>query len=276
MVTTRWQKRLLWAASCAAAIGTGVRPGRAETPEWVATTGTVLKKSALKMQDVLSGHLKIGVDYLYVDLQDDDRGINDSFLGSITKLKERQPDTLLWPFLQWNVTDYFGAEVRWFSLEAKTITYWDGHSDGSFELEGPVYAIYGRYPNRTLFTPSVGFGMTVLDVRFSHNPVWHNGFGGENRDQNYANWVAAGRPSWPNGGYRRTLSPEDTVGVVVRAAVEATFFEYVSAWVSAQYMETDVETRYTLSWYGEVRDDRGTFTFPMDSLSYGFGVSVNF
>ncbi|MBI3987248.1 MAG: hypothetical protein HY343_10025 [Lentisphaerae bacterium] len=230
------------------------------------------------MDGMLADRLALGTRLTVFTLQTDNKKY---FMGFIDVLEEEQD---LWPtkvFAQWLFTPYVGLELTWDQVAAKLWNSEDiPHDDGMLSLRGPIVTLFGQYPNETIFTPYAGVGAGWFLADFDPNPIWHNGFGYEMTwDQavaDYEAWRAAGSPEWPNNGYQRILEPEDTYGLVLTAGSSIGINRRWAADLYLRYMWADVDAHYTRRVFGEVIDDRGTFTFPLSNFAAGLGVKYLF
>lgn len=237
------------------------------------------------LDEAVTGHLSAGLRINYFELTDPTKGDYDSrgiivdksgFLGSITELDENQDYSPL-PFVQWHFNPYVALELSYEHLGAKTVARYDQNqpagSDGSFSLRGFAVTVIGYLPNDTKFLPFAGFGLVQFDVKFNSDELWHNGFGNE---ADYEAWVEAGRPEWPNNGYQRTISGKDTTGYFLTAGCSYPATDQIVIDLSLRYMVVEFDADYTLSRYGDVFDDRGSFDFPFDNWTGQLGVRYLF
>ncbi|MFO7536112.1 MAG: hypothetical protein R6X19_10615 [Kiritimatiellia bacterium] len=231
--------------------------------------------------DLLHEHLRIGVRYRQIDLKDDKRDVENSFLGSITELNSQSDyEPITWLTFGWLFNPYVGLQFTWEQLRAETrteqVTASLNHSDGIVDLDGPGLMLLLRYPNKTRLIPSGGIGYAWLTSTFEHNPVWNNGFGGENRQVAYDTWVANGSPAWPNGGYQRTITLEDTTAVILYAELAFQITPRLDVHAFIESMEVEgVDLNYALSRYGY---DFSSYQaeFPMSCTAYGVGLRWSF
>lgn len=236
-------------------------------PDWMERTS-----------DLVHEHLRIGVRYRNTTLSDDSRTTENSYLGSITKLKPLQDyDLITWLTFEWLANPYAAIRFTWEQVRAETsTTSYDNHTDGDIDLIGPALALMLRLPNQTRFTPSGGIGYTWLSSTFEHNPVWYNGFGGVNKEADYDAWVAAGSPPWPNHGYRREIMLDDTTGLLLIGALEYRITDHLDLNVFIQHMEVqEVGVTYTLSFGGNPFETTQA-EFPMSNTSLGIGLRWTF
>ncbi len=231
--------------------------------------------------DAVHDHLRIGIRFRQVNLEDDQRTADDSFLGSITELNNRSSYELIsWLTFDWLFNPYVGGRLVWEQVRAQTFTDQGtsglNHSDGKVDLFGPSLMLLLRYPNQTRFVPTVGIGYAWLTSSFEHNPVWHNGFGGPARQQGYDAWVAAGSPPWPNNGYQRTISLDDTTAVILYGELAFQITPQLDIHGYIESMDVKgVDLSYELSSYGNTFRTESA-VFPMSNTSYGLGLRWTF
>ncbi len=216
-------------------------------------------------------------------LEDSERHYNDAgtlsggYLGSITDLETEQD---YGPTLYANVRilDWLAIQLGYERFSVKTVTYWDGHSDGTFDFNGPSLTAQFRYQNTTDFTPYAGLGITMLDAKFVETGWWHHGFGNPNPAEAYQNWIASGSPAWPNGGYQRDLNIVDDLMFkpIVQAGCRWRMAKYAQLDLDLRYVSLDSKLDYSLSRGGTVFSDRGASKFPMDAWSANLGILFNF
>lgn len=218
----------------------------------------------------LRDHLRIGLrSPLYFMLHDGKRSVTDSngdgviqdtevlrvsFLGSIDELEEKQSR---FPrlYVQWEFEEFWGVEATWGHYRAKTITFWDGHTDGTFDLAGPEISVYGRYPNPTIFTPTAGLTLAYYGLDFVHNPAWRF-----------------------NSGIQQVFSPDPTIGTGIFVGCDVELDPIWTLDVSYRIMWAEFDNSYQIrtSDGRYVIDDRGTTTFPFDSSVLAVGVKCLF
>ena len=228
--------------------------------------------------EALNPRLRLGLRYRQVTLLDNKRSLENSFLGSIVELQSQSDfSALSWLFLEWRFNPIVALRLGMEQARAKTVT---GnqivHSDGILNIQGPALSLLLRYPNSTRLTPAGQIGAVYYAASFEHDPIWHNGFGGESREENYARWVAAGQPAWPNGGYRRSLVPENTYGLLLGTSLECQLLRRLNLLLFLDYaVVKKVDISFELSRYGNVFQRENT-AFPMSYLSAGAGLSWSF
>jgi TolB-like protein/outer membrane protein W len=215
------------------------------------------------------------------ELHFDDSGkFTEGYLGSIAYL---DPSQNYVPTIYANITitDWFALQLAWERFEIETSTYWDGHSDGTFDMNGPSLTAQLRYANHTKFTPYLGAGIVMLNVDFNMEGWWYNGFSGETGEeaqQAYDNWIASGAPAWPNGGYQRKLVVEDDIAFkpVFQGGCLWDITDHFALDLDLRYISLDTSLNYTLSRYGNVFSDRGESDFPMSAWIVDLGLVVSF
>ncbi len=227
--------------------------------------------------DPLVEHLRVGLRFRQTYLHDHTRLMDDSYRGSITHLSVKQDESPLTALtLEWRFNRYLGTQLSWEQVRAETRTTQEteslNHSDGDISLFGPGLTLLLRYPNRTFITPFAGLGYTWLDATFVHNPAWQNGFGGDTREADYAAWIAAGSPPWPNKGYRRTITLEDTAGWMLAYGLDFQITDQLDVTLAVQIMDVDgADLTQRLTYIDTVVETRHG-TFPMSNTSYSAGL----
>lgn len=208
-----------------------------------------------------------------------------TFLGSIDKLDAEQDLAPYKIFADWMFTPRYGMELTWDRLEAKTITTVDRHNDGNLILKGPILTAFIHQPVE--FNPHTlvrqidfcaGAGVAYFLADFDHVGWWHYGFdGGESYEdwqraqQEYNAWVASGAPPDPNGGYTRTMTPDDAIGLVLTAACSTEIMDRLSLELYLRYTYVEVDDRFDRARGGDVFAT-STATFPMSNFAGGLGV----
>lgn len=212
-----------------------------------------------------------------VRLQDANRTPDDSFLGTITRLKVISPALPIRPYIEYAALPWFHVRLAYESLATRTGTI-EGDTDGDFRFGGPGLSLRARYPNDSRWTPSAIVGVIWYSADFVEDGRWGNGFPGTPAGkQAYREWLAAGSPPWPNGGYQRRLEPESQmVGLELGAELEYAPDERWRIEAFARRVQAEVSAHYTLRVYDAVREDRGWHSFPHSHTAFGLGVSYRF
>lgn len=230
----------------------------------------------------LENHLRLGFRLRRLYLHDHTRTPDDSFRGSISRLRVRQPESPL-AFLtaEWRFNRFLGLQLGWEQVRAQTFTFQNtpslNHTDGDVSVFGPSLTALVRFPNRTRLTPFAGLGYAWLDAHFAHNPAWQNGFGGATREADYAAWRAAGAPPWPNEGIRRTITLRDCDAWLLVWGLEFRLTDQLDVCLFAQYADVDgadLTQRMTRTDTQLLELRHGTF--PMSHTAYGAGVRWTF
>lgn len=224
--------------------------------------------------------IAVGTRFTHFSLMDD----SGDFLGSIDKLDAQQsylPNKL---FVEYMITHRYGLELTWDKLQASTITTSDGHNDGDIVLSGPIVTAFARgsfdvdVGRIITFRPYGGLGLGFMTADFEHEGWWHHGFSAtewQDAEAAYETWVSEGSEEWPNNGYERTMSLDDTIGLVLTGGCSVDITRAWSIDLYLRYMKVSTDDTYTLSSYGSVF--RTTYyTFDMDNIAFGLGVKYDF
>ena len=223
----------------------------------------------------IEDRLRVGTRLTLFRLLDDKR---DSFLGSINELDPIQDWMPFKLYAQWMFHTNWGVEVMWDRVEAATSTYEDGayHNDGEIILKGPLISVFHEkfirifgYEWPRSINLTFGAGLAWLFGDFDHTDWWHNGFQGASPE--YWDWVQAGRPPWPNGGYRRTMDIHDSIGWFATAGCSSPIGCGFSVELYTRLMYARAKDTYTLSYMGETHQVREA-TFPLHHLAAGIGI----
>ncbi len=256
--------------------------------------------------DFVAGHLRVGtrltgyafahITGLHLDpnsnIKDQHNpvsGVEETFLGSITKLDAVQN---YWPqnlYADWYFTPSLGVELTWAEIRAQTVsvdkTETPSHSDGDWDIKGPVVSVIGRYNNPSKWTPYGGAGLALMSSRFIHSTWWHTGFPSEE------DWVANGSPNMSINGEYRTMQTDakrswaevvlpgldvDDVGFVVFGGCDYTIMDHLLANVYVRYMNIEIHNHYYITLPGGGIDDRTWYTIPLSNIAAGVGVSYAF
>ena len=122
--------------------------------------------------DYIHNCLEVGTRLTYFSLLDNKRGQpNDgSFFGTVTMLDERQNYLPKKLFVQYKIIPYAGVGLSYdsFSFDASDF----GGSDGKATLSGPLFYVFGRYPNSTAFTPFCELGVAYYTSTFDADAGW--------------------------------------------------------------------------------------------------------
>jgi hypothetical protein len=264
----------------------GEEKAPADTPSFVTGAGTPIRDAAgmtnqaamalshpaaveeegwwPEVQGFLAKRLEVGARWTYFNLNDTRRENFDAngtftggFLGSINQLNAKQEYWPL-PVVRFNVIPYAGIELSYDHIRAETRTYFDAHTDGTFDLRGPLVALYGRYPNKTRFTPSLGVGLAFYGTDFEEDAWWHG-------------------DTQPPGPVMQWIDTTRTTGYFLFVACDIAIYKQWSAELYARDMSADVDGHYTITTRDlTVIDDFGTTKFPMSYWAAGLGVKYCF
>lgn len=208
----------------------------------------------LRMQSFLTANqLKIsaGTRFLYVNLLNDTKGTpnNNSFIGSIYKLKADQDYTRLKPYVQAEmpIGDMnVGAGISYDSFDVKTADY--GTGDGDIETRSLLLYMTAAWPNQTRYKPFGEIGFFFSQNNFDPIPSW------------YADGL-------------RNFSLDNEQSLYIAGGCDISIRNNWSLNVYARYTDLDVNGIYKFS--GDSRPDE-PFTFTLEHLAYGFGAQYRF
>ncbi|NCC49754.1 MAG: hypothetical protein EOM20_00930 [Spartobacteria bacterium] len=208
---------------------------------------------------VIKDRLALGARVTTFTLEDTERdNREDSFLGSITKLEAEQDHTPR-VFVNYKFFRFLGVGVTWNQLRAETITHvreegipGDMHTDGTIDLEGFLYYVTVRLPNRTRFTPFAEYGVAQYDANFDHDPLWRY------------------------SGNNRLMVLEDADSNYYAIGLDVQIFEGLQLNLYYRKMDVDVDARYYLNDDQMVEPPREESTFPMGHYAYGLGLKYAF
>jgi outer membrane protein W len=78
------------------------------------------------------------------------------------------------------------------------------------------------------------------------------------------------------GGFTKKISVDDTVAFVLTGGCDAALTEHFSASIYARLMWGELDADYKVLTNGEVTEERGTFSFPIDNIALGIGIKYRF
>lgn len=214
----------------------------------------------------VAGKLEVGSRIVTYSLLDPDG----DFMGSIDHLDEEQDLTPNRFFVDWLFSPYWGVELTWDEIQMSTITMADGHDDGTIMADGPIFTVFGRYPNNSMVTPFAGMGLAFLSGSFDPETWWRLHY--PNREY----WHNMGSPRTPLGGVTKEVSVDDTVAFVLTGGCDAALTEHFSASIYARLMWGELDADYKILHDGNVTEDRGTHSFPIDNIALGIGIKYSF
>jgi opacity protein-like surface antigen len=173
--------------------------------------------------------LTFGVDWTRFSLSDsrrvtpqgpDNANVHGNYLGSLWGLDAEQhafPD----PFVEWRVISSFGVGLSYEQQRAMTLDWGnDDHSlppvgDGDVQIRGAQLYAFGRYRNRTRFTPYASVGRAQYWSHFFLLPAWNAG------DPAKVLWVGNTSGWIVSGGTRVALGHRLALDVNYRGAFVA-------------------------------------------------------
>jgi len=165
------------------------------------------------------------------------RGEVEGFLGSITKLEERQ-DVTLRPFLRYLLLPQVYVALGWEKMDMRARSYY-GHYDGDFIYSGPSIQIERRGPGDKPFIPYGSLGVAYLSAEVEHNPDWY----------------AEGR---------RRLVAKDTPAFVVTVGTQVQLTENLAVDIFCRRLFADFQVEYVFQ-----NQSRGVFDFPLHNWAVG-------
>jgi hypothetical protein len=195
--------------------------------------------------------LRVGLRFGVFDLGSPIKGepFNDSFIGSIYKLEEKQEVVAFRPYvvLSKPVESYLvGLGLSVDQLRIKTLDY--GGGDGDIVMDAGFIYLWLAYDNPSRFTPFGELGWGIYDNDFE--PI----------------------PSWSAGGLRQ-FALENSTAVHVALGLEIHLFRDCSADLYARYSDVEIDGQYVFR--GDSRDPE-PFTFTTDHLAYHAGINYSF
>jgi len=195
---------------------------------------------------LIKDRLEAGTRGTYFILLNDTRGekFHNSFVGSITKLKEDQTFVPTKVYVQYKIWPYFGIGGSYDRFGAEA---WDDSgTDGTAVLSGPLLYLLGCYPNSTAFTPFCELGTAFYSANCRNASTW--GTQG-NKVMNLNN----------TRGYYAALGCD----IKIRNRLAVNFY--------SRYMNVDVDGVFMLN--GKKRED---IIFTTSHLAVGLGVKYSF
>ncbi len=207
--------------------------------------------------------IELGLRVSRFRLKDKQRTEDNSFLGTIVGLEEKNNKLPLTPSIALLFSAYFSAEIAYERLVARTVTS-NGKSDGDLMMHGPVVSFGLRYPNPTALIPYLAAGLAFLGAEFDETAHWRLGY---TNPQEYAE---AGSPDTPKGGRQRRMRVKGDIGPVFIAGVIWQINTEWSVDAHYQYMDVESEALFISSVHGhEVFRRPGSFPMKNESLALG-------
>lgn len=195
---------------------------------------------------LIEDRLEAGTRTTYFILLNDTRGerFHDSFVGSITKLKEDQDFVPAKVYIQYKIWPCFGIGGSYDSFGAEA---WDeSGTDGTAMLSGPLLYLLGCYPNSTVFTPFCELGTAFYSAHFRNSSTWGT-LGNKVMDLN------------------------NTVGSYAALGCDVKVRDRLALNIYSRYMSVDVDGVFMLN--GKKREN---IIFTTSHLAVGLGVKYSF
>jgi len=209
------------------------------------------------VKDVLVNKVEVGTRVTMFELKDKSRPMSNRYLGSINKLDEDQDYTPIKAFLKYWPVDWAGVGVSYDKIRAETITDKPGearYSDGTFQIEGPIYSLTLAMPNKTAVTPYVELGWMNLSGSFEAASGWANARGID--------------------GYQMLVIRKTEGGGTWGAGCDIRIKDGWSC--NLLYREVDAELTVDHVLNGELNLANSNRKFDLSSRFYGGGVSYRF
>ncbi|MBA4386862.1 MAG: hypothetical protein C0404_02705 [Verrucomicrobia bacterium] len=184
--------------------------------------------------------------------------LSDSFYGSINELKARQNLLPVKFFAHRYLTPDLGIDFSWDQIKV-TARKIGGHTDGTFDLKGPIVSLIGHYRKSTVCTPYAGAGFALMITSFDPDYNWKYAILPDTGE--HKNGVA-----WSQNFY-----PDDALGLVVYAGATFNVAESWSVDFLVRYISMDLDFTHK-NYVGDETTDSSSITFPMSSITVGIGV----
>ncbi len=212
-------------------------------------------------EQYIHNHLQIGTRSVHRVLTDDgsypDEGWfdPDNLLGTIYGLEMKQNYMPLQFYARYFVNEYFGFELGYDQLKAKTLTPDRYGTDGDVSLRGITLGVMGFYHNASEFTPYAGLGLEFLSADFSEARHWATSWGGVRK---------------------REMVVDDVQAIFVAVGVMWALHDRWNVDFSAKYMgNADADVVFNGYTYG-VLDTVQKGHYPLNNWCFQLGVSYNF
>jgi opacity protein-like surface antigen len=124
--------------------------------------------------------LEVGTRITLYTLTDTERHGDESFLGSINRLKEDDDYLPVKLYANFWLREWAGVGLSYEKISAVTWTAKegvDGYSDGTFSVHGPILSALLAWPNQTRFTPFAELGQMLMFSSVKTDPEWANAHG---------------------------------------------------------------------------------------------------
>lgn len=217
--------------------------------------------------------LAIGLRSNYFNLTQSRRTI----VGNLVALDEDQNYLPMNLFIQYHVSKYFALEFGVNQFEDMTLNtdYLRWASDGDIAWTSYMLGLQFRWPHfHKSFVPYiVGGGSYNKNTFLKHN--WY--YYGFPDPSTYDNWTSQGNKpeDWPNNGYRRIHSVEDSYGVFLGLGVDYFLTKNWAINIDWRFHWSQANWTYRLLDYdGLLRNTPGTVV--LDSWILGLGIKCFF
>lgn len=164
-------------------------------------------------------------------------------------------------YLRYNVIEYLSLQFSWEYIKGKAwniqVAPYPQGSDGSLELSGPSFSVYGRYPiefeniDDFKVIPYAGVGIVFFSADFEQDADWH-------------------------AGGLRNMQADDTTGYLLSLGTSITLYKNIEADLSISSLTASSDARY---WYrGRATEDNpdAEWEFPVDSWLYQLAIKYAF
>ena len=217
-------------------------------------------------EQYIQGKLQIGTRMVYRSLTDADSGFkggtygSGTYLGTIYAVDEEQSYVPNKFFITYYFTKYFGFELAYDSMEAKTVA-WDIYnnvdkSDGNVSLAGPTMTLLGKFANSTPFSPYIGIGLGFFKGDFDEAAEWaHSDTSLGSRD--------------------REMVVDSVTAVLLTSGLTWSFATNWLLDLSLQYVKADPDVVFNGYTNGRL-DTEQWGHFPMDNIALRLGIVYSF
>jgi outer membrane protein W len=197
---------------------------------------------------------------------------SDSFLGTISKLEDRE-DYIPWKFFAaWQFNPKWGLELTWDQIAAETITKTaDQHSDGEFEMIGPILSSVYRMDKHGRFAPHAQLGVAWMQGNFNPAHWWALGY------EHESDWVLLGSTDQARNEITREIEVDDSLGLVAALGSRIEVTPRWSGDILLRYMYLESDATFTEKRAGRPIPGTGdSNTIPFSHLALGVGVAYAF
>lgn len=218
--------------------------------------------------------LAIGVRSDYFSLQNSRRHI----VGGLIALDEDQNYAPINPLIQINLSKYLAIEagMDWFQAMALNTDYNYSASDCDIQWTSYMLGLQFRWPNfHKSFVPYIAGGVSYNKNTIKKNNWYYYGFPDP---ATYNSWISQGNKpeDWPNGGYRRIHSVDDSYGVYMGLGMDYFLTKHWAINLDWRYHWTTANWTYTLIDNGGLIRAPEPGTAVLDSWILGLGIKYFF